>query len=888
MLKKIKKMKLKDYYNLFKLCILYIPGLILKFFHRDIWIISENGNDAKDNGYVFFKYMMKNHPNVKCYYVIEKSSKDYNKLLEYKGNLLIHNSIKNVIYTIACKNYISSQLASSFPYSNIFFNLYMKKIFGFNYIFLQHGITQEKVECFYKKESNINLFCCAANPEYKYVRDFFGYKDNEVVKTGFCRYDELNDKIDKNDSILFMPTWRKELEIKGNKISDEEEKKFLDSDYYKKIQKLIDNKDIIKSLYKNNKKLYLCLHDNAICYKKYFKTNSKNIIIIDKNSEKNVNVLIRECSFLITDISSVAFDFAYQNKRILYYHFDYDKMLKTHWEKGYFDYENDGFGIVVRSESDCVSEILRAINENFVNPNLYSKRNQNFFIYRDSNNCYRTYKSINKIQKNNDLEYVKRKEKKVSIINSILIILSLILMVYGSINSNYKIMLFSNYMLLLNNFLYFFLDFKKNIYLIMFNFSMFTFLLSKPLIQTICGIKWWVNHSQVSVSLSLKTIWISLMFIFIGAKLCNLIMTKKKKLNIKCNKNNLKKKHIRDDVLKISGLAFYFSIIFKYIVEIEKLIIMSGKDYAEFYISYQSNLSSIIHLFSGMAITFLMIFLVFLPSKKIVFLNLLIYIFSLIPNLIIGQRNPIILMIIFSFTYFVFRDYLNKKEKWIGVKEKLFIIILLPLAIIALDTHNYIRSNEKAEKNIGDTFVDFFYTQGVSFDVLIIGYDKMSEIRSMKKNYVFGPVIDYYRDNTIARKIFKLPGLGLGNNEKRALNGNSFTHILAYLSRSDYLEGHGYGSSYILELYCNYGLVGIILFSSALGLYFSLIPNIIVKKNLLSIICLQSITSIFFLPRSETLSSLMFIFTPHFWISIIIILIFYFIKNKYWRYKNEN
>ena len=118
----------------------------------------------------------------------------------------------------------------------------------------------------------------------------------------------------------------------------------------------------------------MCLHDNAICYKKYFKSDSRRVVIIDKNSKKNINDLIRECSYLITDTSSVAFDFAYQNKRVLYYHFDYDEILKSHWSKGYFDYSNDGFGKVVKTECACINEILSAIKEKFRNPPKFTKR----------------------------------------------------------------------------------------------------------------------------------------------------------------------------------------------------------------------------------------------------------------------------------------------------------------------------------------------------------------------------------------------------------------------------------------------------------------------------------------------------------------------------------
>ena len=44
------------------------------------------------------------------------------------------------------------------------------------------------------------------------------------------------------------------------------------------------------------------------------------------------------------DYSSIAFDFAYMKKPLIYYQFDQDKYYTNHFAKGYFDCERDGFG----------------------------------------------------------------------------------------------------------------------------------------------------------------------------------------------------------------------------------------------------------------------------------------------------------------------------------------------------------------------------------------------------------------------------------------------------------------------------------------------------------------------------------------------------------------
>lgn len=47
---------------------------------RGAWLICERGIEAKDNGYMFFKYMRENHPEKKVFYLLNSSNDcDYQK-----------------------------------------------------------------------------------------------------------------------------------------------------------------------------------------------------------------------------------------------------------------------------------------------------------------------------------------------------------------------------------------------------------------------------------------------------------------------------------------------------------------------------------------------------------------------------------------------------------------------------------------------------------------------------------------------------------------------------------------------------------------------------------------------------------------------------------------
>ena len=61
---------------------------------------------------------------------------------------------------------------------------------------------------------------------------------------------------------------------------------------------------------------------------------------------KNYDVqdLLKRSKILITDYSSVFYDFAYMKKEVIYYQFDYNDFFKKHYEIGNFNFEKNGFG----------------------------------------------------------------------------------------------------------------------------------------------------------------------------------------------------------------------------------------------------------------------------------------------------------------------------------------------------------------------------------------------------------------------------------------------------------------------------------------------------------------------------------------------------------------
>ena len=154
---------------------------------------------------------------------------------------------------------------------------------------------------------------------------------------------------------------------------------------------------------------------------------------------------------------------------------------------------------------------------------------------------------------------------------------------------------------------------------------------------------------------------------------------------------------------------------------------------------------------------------------------------------------------------------------------------------------------------------------------MCIAYDSMPKVRSFGAgNYTFGDFTDYFLHNDLVEGLLGLPSLGTGNNVISATQGHSFSHAMSYAALGDsYLEGHGYGSSFILELFYDYGWLGVVLGALIFGFVTILLVRLFQKGWVSGTIALATMTSLFFVPRASAASWIVFIVTAQFLLAMI-------------------
>ncbi len=109
--RKIKYIKFNDILACFLFIIAIIPAIILKnTTKKKIWLVCEEKNEARDNGYVFFKYICEitKKDDIIPIYAINKQSPDYAKVKDL-GKCISFGTLIHWIYYLAAEYNISSQ-----------------------------------------------------------------------------------------------------------------------------------------------------------------------------------------------------------------------------------------------------------------------------------------------------------------------------------------------------------------------------------------------------------------------------------------------------------------------------------------------------------------------------------------------------------------------------------------------------------------------------------------------------------------------------------------------------------------------------------------------------------------------------------------------------------
>ncbi|MBR0413676.1 MAG: CDP-glycerol glycerophosphotransferase family protein [Clostridia bacterium] len=383
--------KLKRLFIYIRVIIVTLAAVVVSLFvkrrpeYKELWIVSERGVDARDNAYHFFKYLRREHPELNAVYIISGDSPDREKVASL-GNLVEYGSFRHYLCYLLAKVRVSTHIDGYSP--DILFFHKFGKLFPDHAkkIFLQHGIIKDDLPFCHAEQTNIDIFVCSAVPEFEYVEKNFGYKPGIVQLTGLCRYDNLKKPGQPTRKLLFMPTWRSALRTCNKKT-------FAQSDYFNTYNSFLNSQALAGLLEKYDYELIFYPHFEVHRFLDCFETNNARVKIADfKNND--VQDLLINSDVLITDYSSIFFDYAYMRKPLVYYQYNEAEFREGHYKQGYFEYGRDGFGPIAATQEDVVETLHRFLENNLQPDEMYLERMNTFFKYNDTENCRRNFEAI--------------------------------------------------------------------------------------------------------------------------------------------------------------------------------------------------------------------------------------------------------------------------------------------------------------------------------------------------------------------------------------------------------------------------------------------------------------------------------------------------------------
>ena len=387
--------KIKYLVNMLVASILY-PFTKKKFKNRRIWLVGGNAGELYvDNARAIYEYV-RSKKEIEEFWVLNENSSIKDKI---PGEILIKGSVNAYLHFMNAEVVMFSHSISA----DIVPFLYVVPLLNkFHYktlkVFLNHGTvglkkrkalnakTEKIVE---KMVQSYDLNICDSKFEKDVKsKSWWNVPKKSTFVTGYPRYDKLYNANIRGKEIFFMPTWRPWLK---NNVKDIQK-----TEYFKNIINLLQNETLNKILEIKNIKMTVYIHQLMHEYFDNFNDVKlrKNINILPKDAE--ITKEIMKSNMLITDYSSIAYDYLYMDIPILFYQFDKDE----YEEKigSYIDLNTELFGEVAYTSEECVEKIVKIINNDWKHlENVLEKVERlrpKFLEYTDKNNSKRVYELI--------------------------------------------------------------------------------------------------------------------------------------------------------------------------------------------------------------------------------------------------------------------------------------------------------------------------------------------------------------------------------------------------------------------------------------------------------------------------------------------------------------
>ena len=378
-----------------RLFIFKLFEILQPFFPKDILLIADSFGENSDliNSSPLVEYCIKN--KIKCKFVYNYNNKSFYPISDVTINFNKKNEdFMPCLFWTLLRTHTLVRSVTFLSY----FDEYFAKNKYINYVFSQHGPSLLKdIGLMGHKKDIYNYVVTSSKIENQIFLDK-NFDKSQLIPTGLIRYDKLNKKEHNTKNIFVMFTWRKYLDNQN----------YYGSVYHEKVCSFLKNKYFLNYLKENNIQLTVALHPCIDRIKNLlenlqtlFKSENINFIYT-----REISKYIGKSDLLITDYSSVFFDFAYLDIPIIFYRFDFDTFKKSDLIfEGITDIQQKDKHIynVCYEENEVIEKIKYYTKNNFVLEEKNREKNKKLLDYVERGKCCENFiKFLEKIRSQNE------------------------------------------------------------------------------------------------------------------------------------------------------------------------------------------------------------------------------------------------------------------------------------------------------------------------------------------------------------------------------------------------------------------------------------------------------------------------------------------------------
>ena len=343
---------------------------------------SFHGKQYSDNPRAIYEYMKAEKPDFDLVWSIDPNSV---KLFDSFQVPYIKRDTLKWLFTFPRANYwVSNARLPNWimkPKDTVYLQTWhgtpLKKLgFDIEEIYMPGTNTEKYKDNFANESKNWDLLVSPNAYSTEIFKRAFRY-DGDVVESGYPRNDALQnvssgsinsirEKIGipaEKKVILYAPTWR-------------------DDDFYKRGQYKFEFQfDLrrFKEQYGDNFVLLTRMH---YLVAENFEFSRYEGFIYDVSNYPDIKDLYRISDLLITDYSSVFFDYSILNRPIIFFMYDLEK-YRDQLRGFYFDIEEEAPGPIAETEDELFAAIDRTIDPSWQNPATFSTFQKKFTAWED-------------------------------------------------------------------------------------------------------------------------------------------------------------------------------------------------------------------------------------------------------------------------------------------------------------------------------------------------------------------------------------------------------------------------------------------------------------------------------------------------------------------------